>query len=103
MLANDLGTSPDAVAVVSIEETEWPDSSLGCPQPGMSYTQATVPGYVVVLEAGGTQYTYHTGREDGVVRCDQPAAPAVPSPPSPPAPPGVPPPPPPPPVPPPSG
>jgi hypothetical protein len=45
---------------VSIAETvTWADGSLGCPQPGMMYTQALVPGFRIVLNAGGQQLAYH--------------------------------------------
>jgi len=48
------------ISVVSVEYTEWPDSSLGNPQPDMAYTQVITPGFKVLLEAGGQQYEYHT-------------------------------------------
>jgi hypothetical protein len=41
---------------------DWPDGSLGCPQPGMLYTQVLTPGYQVVVEAGGEEYDYRMGR-----------------------------------------
>lgn len=37
---------------------EWPDGSLGCPQPGMSYLQVIIPGYHVVVTAGAETYDY---------------------------------------------
>jgi hypothetical protein len=33
------------------------------------YTQALVPGYRVILEAGGTQYDYHAGNRGSFVLC----------------------------------
>jgi hypothetical protein len=48
----------DQVVVVSAEEVTFPDGSLGCPQPGMVYTQAMVDGYKIVAEAGGKTYDY---------------------------------------------
>jgi hypothetical protein len=36
----------------------WSDSSLGCPQPGMYYTQALVPGWQVILRAGERTLDY---------------------------------------------
>jgi hypothetical protein len=30
----------------------WNDGSLGCPEPGMMYTQALVNGYWLIIEAG---------------------------------------------------
>lgn len=63
-LASRLGVPRASISVVSHEETEWNDGSLGCPQPGMSYTQALVPGYRIVLRHAGTDYAYH-GRTGG--------------------------------------
>jgi hypothetical protein len=53
------------ITVVLVEDVTWPDGSLGCPQPGMSYTQALVDGYRIVLSDGETEYAYHgaVGRE----------------------------------------
>jgi hypothetical protein len=50
------------IEVIVAEPVTWPDGSLGCPQPGMMYTQALVPGYRVVLRAGGEELNYHAGR-----------------------------------------
>ncbi len=77
MLANELGCEPDQVAVVSAEAVEWPDSSLGCPQPGMMYLQVITPGYYVVLEHNGRRYTYHTDRGRRAIRCDRERPPTV--------------------------
>jgi hypothetical protein len=57
--ASGLGIQPDAVEVVRAESVTWSDGSLGCPKPGMSYTQALVPGYRVILKAGGQELDYH--------------------------------------------
>ncbi|MGW1344317.1 hypothetical protein ACWCOV_24985 [Kribbella sp. NPDC002412] len=60
-LVKRLGVEPGQVTVVSSEEVTWQDGSLGCPEPGMRYTQALVNGSRIILEAGGTQYHYHSG------------------------------------------
>ena len=52
------GVPVDQVVVVSAEEVTFPAGSLGCPQPGMVYTQAMVDGYKIVAEAGGKTYDY---------------------------------------------
>jgi len=52
------GVPVDQVVVVSAEAVTFPDGSLGCPQPGMVYTQAMVDGYKIVAEAGGKTYDY---------------------------------------------
>lgn len=71
-LVEHLGVEPADITVVSYEEVTWPDGSIGCPEPGMSYTQALVPGSRLVLEADGVEYAYHAGREPDLVRCDDP-------------------------------
>jgi hypothetical protein len=42
--------------LVSLDAQEFNDSSLGCPEPGMSYLQALTPGYRVVVEAEGRRF-----------------------------------------------
>ena len=70
--ATRLGVDPSAVTVVEAHEETWNDGSLGCPEPGMMYTQALVDGYQVVVEANGTQLDYR-GSGPGQFRiCEQP-------------------------------
>ncbi len=59
-LAQRLGAPVGQISVVSVSEVVWPDGSLGCPQPGQVYTQATMPGYQIVLSYQGQEYVYHT-------------------------------------------
>jgi len=47
----------------------WPDGSLGCPQPGMNYTMALVPGYRIKLRAGAQVLDYHASRRGYFVLC----------------------------------
>jgi hypothetical protein len=61
-LAGRLGIGSDEVTVVDALALTWPDSSLGCPQPGMMYSQVLTKGTFVVLEAGGQRYEYHGGK-----------------------------------------
>jgi hypothetical protein len=68
-LADTLSCDSAAVTVVSVEEMEWSDSSLGCPKPGMMYMQVITPGYRVTLEHNGQHYTFHTDRTQRAVRC----------------------------------
>jgi len=57
-VAQRAGVPVDQVTVISAEEKTFPDGSLGCPVPGMAYTQALVDGYRIVAEAGGKTYDY---------------------------------------------
>ena len=52
------GVDPAAVEVVQAEFVTWSDGSLGCPEPGMLYTQALVDGYHVILRAGDDELDY---------------------------------------------
>lgn len=73
-LAGQLGVAADEVKATTVEDVTWPDASLGCPQPGMDYTMALVPGYRIVLEAAGQEYEYHTDKGRRFVYCEHPAA-----------------------------
>ena len=59
-LAQSLGIDESAVTFVSIEAVDWPDASLGCPEPDMMYAAMITPGYKIVLSAGDELYEYHT-------------------------------------------
>ena len=62
-LAERLGVAVGKITVLGAEAVEWPDTSLGCPQPGKMYAQAITPGYRIILKVGGEQYEYHSDRE----------------------------------------
>ena len=65
LLAAHLRVDVEEIGVVKAEAVTWPDSSLGCPEPGELYTQALVDGSQVVLRHGDRMYDYHAG-SDGV-------------------------------------
>ena len=67
--AGRTGQSRADLKVLSAEAVTWSDGSLGCPQPGMMYTQALVPGYRVRIEAGGQVLDYHAGKSGRPVLC----------------------------------
>lgn len=71
-LAERIGVSVSEITVTEIEEAEWRNSSLGCPQPGMMYLQVITPGFRVVLEAGGVAYEYHSDKGARVIPCEGP-------------------------------
>ncbi len=70
-LAAHLGVSSDVIDWVSHEEVVWPDGSLGCPQPGMAYTQAIVNGSLSVFEVDGVRYEYHGETGSPPFLCDE--------------------------------
>ncbi len=74
-LADRLGVDESAITIVSIEEVTWSDGSLGCPEPGMMYTQALENGSMIVVEVDGTEYQYHSGAGRDPFYCATPIAP----------------------------
>ena len=74
-LAARLGVDESAITVVSVEEVTWPDGSLGCPEPGMMYSQALEDGTLIVLDVDGTIYEYHGGAGRDPFYCENPTPP----------------------------
>ena len=57
-LVERTGLADEALHVQSIEQAEFPDASLGAPEPGVSYPQEPTPGYHIRLRAGNVVYRY---------------------------------------------
>jgi hypothetical protein len=47
------------VVLTKISEVTWSSGALGCPQPNMQYTQALVPGRLILLNVNDKTYRYH--------------------------------------------
>jgi hypothetical protein len=75
-LASRLGIPRADIEVLAEENVTWRDGSLGCPKPGMMYTQALVEGSRIVLRAGGRDYSYHSGAGKPPFYCEDPVSPA---------------------------
>lgn len=57
------------VAVVSVKAVEWPDASLGLPEPGKAYAQVITPGHLVVVAVpGGDTLEVHTSAMRAVLK-----------------------------------
>jgi hypothetical protein len=72
--ATHLGVSKDQLRVEQVEAKEWPDSSLGCPQPGQLYSQIVTPGYLIIISSsapGASQLEYHADARSRVTLCHQ--------------------------------
>jgi hypothetical protein len=72
------GKPRDAVKIVAAEAVTWSDGSLGCPEPGVLYTQALVRGYRIMVEVADQQLEYHAGKQGPPKFCppDRVVAPA---------------------------
>lgn len=66
------GVGGDEITVTRAEAVTWNDGSLGCPEPGMSYTQALVDGYHVVLDVDGEPLDYRVGSVSDIRLCEGP-------------------------------
>ncbi|NND65435.1 MAG: hypothetical protein HKM24_05675 [Gammaproteobacteria bacterium] len=69
---------PKVITVQKAMVVTWRNGAVGCPEPGMGYTEALVPGHYVALEHDGVTYHYHSSQrrstgEDHFFRCDNPA------------------------------
>ena len=74
-LAERLNVEVSKITVNVVESVTWRDGSIGCPEPGMSYTQALVPGVRVILEHDGELYYYHGTSPDALSYCENPSEP----------------------------
>ena len=71
-LADELGVASDEIAAIAIEPAQWPDASLGCPEPGKAYAQVITLGYRIVLEAEQKEYELHTDQSgQAIVICQR--------------------------------
>lgn len=77
-LAARLGVSLAEISVVEATPVEWSDSSLDCPQEGMSYLQMITPGYRIVLQANSQTHEYHTNQTGYFVLCNNKLPPITP-------------------------
>jgi hypothetical protein len=69
------GVDTEAVLVEQVQRVTWNDGSLGCPEPGVMYTQALIDGLWVVVTVAGRQYDYRFGSGDVPTLCVNPPTP----------------------------
>jgi hypothetical protein len=68
--AERASVEPEEVDVREAVAVTWSDGSLGCPEPGMAYTQALVDGYQVILRAGDEALDYRVTAQGGFRVCE---------------------------------
>ena len=70
LLETTLGIPAETIRLAYATAAEWPDSSLGCPEKGMSYLPVVTSGHVVSLEVHNQIDTVHVaGTAAGI--CDK--------------------------------
>lgn len=72
----EIGVDRSEIEVVLAEAVTWSDGSIGCPEEGMMYTQALVPGYRVILEVAGEELAFHASESGEFSLCPKPIEPA---------------------------
>ncbi|OGY23093.1 MAG: hypothetical protein A2Y57_01450 [Candidatus Woykebacteria bacterium RBG_13_40_7b] len=70
-IASKLSVSVDDVAIITLNEVTWGDTSLGCPKEGMDYAQVITSGYKVVAQVSGATKEFHTNKSlNSIVECN---------------------------------
>ena len=62
-LSETTGVEAAAIEVVSFESVQWSDSCLGVVNPNIMCAMVITPGYRVILNADGQEYTLHTNQD----------------------------------------
>ena len=75
-LANHLDIPVTEIVVDSVRPVDWPDSSIGCPQPDQAYLQVITPGHKIGLRANDRSYTVHEANGNAFVCVTQKAVPS---------------------------
>ena len=61
-LVERLGIELDQISVIQVTAVTWRSGALGCPAADRMYTQALVPGVLIVLSAENKTYRYHASQ-----------------------------------------
>ena len=73
-LARRLSIAPGEVSLVKFKEVVWPDRGFGCPRPGVAHPQTPQDGALIVLQAAGRHFDYHSGAGRAPFLCSKPEA-----------------------------
>lgn len=68
------GAARSDFTIERAESIQWPDGSLGCPEPGQEYTQALVDGYWIVIAHDGHRYDYRASHRGYFRLCPHPGS-----------------------------
>ncbi len=74
-LAERLTVTLDRIELLEAREVTWPDSSIGCPKPNLSYLQVLQDGALIRLREGDKTYQYHSGADKPPFFCENPSKP----------------------------
>jgi len=71
-LSAQLGIDQSAITTHSAVLVVWADSSLGCAEKGIQYSQVRTDGALIELSVGSANYRYHAGGSTNPFLCSQP-------------------------------
>jgi hypothetical protein len=71
-LAQRLSIAADQIDVMEVKAVVWPDGGLGCPEPGIAYTQVQREGLLIRLRVEERLYNYHSGGGREPFLCEKP-------------------------------
>lgn len=66
-LSREIGAKIEDIELIHLAKFNWPNSAIGCPKPGLQYTQAIVPGFLALLSHRNKRYRIHIGNGRAVV------------------------------------
>ncbi|MEJ2350864.1 MAG: hypothetical protein P8Y03_13850 [Anaerolineales bacterium] len=69
-LAQRLNVPIEEIELLQYKEVVWPDSSLGCPEPDMTYEQVPQDGALIRLGVERRMYFYHSGGAQAPFFCE---------------------------------
>lgn len=70
-LARYLSIPVEEIDLLEVRAVTWPDTSLGCGEPGEVYAQGTQEGLLIRLRAGERMYFYHSGSDGLPFLCER--------------------------------
>lgn len=70
-LSQQLGVPMSDIGVCDVCSVTWPDTSLGCPEPDMMYSQMVQEGHLIRLSADGESFYYHSGGMQPPFQCEE--------------------------------
>ena len=68
-LASRLDIDVENIKIRVARQITWRSGAIGCPKPGMNYTQALVPGVLILMDVDGKTYGYHAQQNQKPFYC----------------------------------
>lgn len=76
-LSSKLGITKEALGLPSVQSVTWRSGAIGCPEKGTVYTQALVPGLLMLFRYDNETYRYHAKRNGRPFHCPNSRAESV--------------------------